>query len=110
VAGKRRIAGKNASPACTVNTQIVRKTVCYIEVFLPASQFSGIQQKLFIEERMKNRILGFKALLLLGGVLSLCSASFIVGRRSVETNKPVAHVTHEMNELDRLQLETAKQR
>jgi hypothetical protein len=60
---------------------------------------------------MKNRVSGFNAFLLLGGVLSLCCMSFIVGRHSVEAAvRPAAHATHEMNELDRLQLETAKQR
>ena len=59
---------------------------------------------------MKNRVSGFRAILVLGGVLSLCCMSFIVGRHSVDMNKPVAHATHEMNELDRLQQETANQR
>jgi len=56
---------------------------------------------------MKNRTLGVGALLL---VALLCSVSFVAGRRSAEFGKPVAHAAHEMNELDRLEMETAKHR
>ena len=56
---------------------------------------------------MKNRTLGLCGLLL---VALLCSVSFVAGRRSAEFGKPVAHAAHEMNELDRLEMETAKHR
>ena len=59
---------------------------------------------------MKNRASYLKTFLLLGGVLYLCGLSFVVGRSSAQVAKPAVHVTHEMNELDRLQQETAHQR
>jgi hypothetical protein len=58
---------------------------------------------------MKNRVSGYKAILLLGGVLSLCCMSFVGGRHSAAAVMPASHATHQMNELDRLQLETAHQ-
>ena len=51
---------------------------------------------------------GRSLLLLVSGILCLCSLSFVLGRRSVEMGSRAVHVAHEMNELDRLQLETAK--
>jgi len=59
---------------------------------------------------MKNRVSHLKTFLLLGGVLYLCGLSFVIGRSSAEVRKPAVRVTHEMNELDRLQQETAHQR
>lgn len=59
---------------------------------------------------MKNRASHLKTFLLLGGVLYLCGLSFVIGRSSAETRKTTVHVTHEMNELDRLQQETAHRR
>ncbi|QNI30423.1 hypothetical protein H7849_14765 [Alloacidobacterium dinghuense] len=59
---------------------------------------------------MKNRSSRLRTFLLLGGVLYLCGLSFIVGRSSAEIGKPTVHMTHQMNELDRLQQETAKQK
>ena len=55
---------------------------------------------------MKNGISALKAFLLLGGVISLCGMSFEVGRHSAEANKPALRATHDMNELDRLEMET----
>jgi len=52
----------------------------------------------------------FKAVLLLVGLSCLCCVFFVLGRYSVDLGKPNAHATHEMNELDRLQQETATQR
>jgi hypothetical protein len=48
------------------------------------------------------------SLLRLAGILCLCCVSFILGRRSIEIERRTVRVAHEMNELDRLQLETAK--
>ena len=59
---------------------------------------------------MKDRIAPLKAFLLLGGVLYLCGLSFVIGRSSAGIGKPAVHATYEMNELDRLQQETAHQR
>jgi hypothetical protein len=56
---------------------------------------------------MKNRTLGVGALLL---VVLLCFVSFVAGQRSTDFGRPVAHAVHEMNELDRLEMETAKRR
>jgi len=56
---------------------------------------------------MKNRTLGVGALLL---AVALCCVSYVAGRRSAEFGKPMAHAAHEMNELDRLEMETAKHR
>jgi len=41
--------------------------------------------------------------------LFLCCVSFVMGRSSTEIRKPTAHAAQQMNELDRLQLETATQ-
>lgn len=59
---------------------------------------------------MKKRISALKAFLLLGGVISLCGMSFEVGRHSAEANKPALRANHEMNELDRLEMETTQQK
>lgn len=56
---------------------------------------------------MKNRTFGVGALLV---VVLLCFVSFVAGRRSAYFGRPVAHAAHEMNELDRLEMETAKRR
>lgn len=48
------------------------------------------------------------SVLLLAGILCLCCVSFVLGRRSAWTGGRVVYATHEMNELDRLQSETAK--
>jgi hypothetical protein len=40
-------------------------------------------------------------------VLFLCCVSFVVGRSSTEIGKPAVRASRQMNELDRLQLETA---
>ena len=41
-------------------------------------------------------------------VLFLCCVSFVMGRSSTEIGKPAVRSSQPMNELDRLQLETAK--
>ena len=43
-------------------------------------------------------------------VLSLCCVSYVMGRSSTEIGKPRVQAAKQMNELDRLQLETAHQR
>ena len=43
-------------------------------------------------------------------VLFLCCVSFVMGRSSTEIGKPAVHAAQQMNELDRLQLETAPHR
>ena len=59
---------------------------------------------------MKNRISRIEIFLLLAGILCLCSVSFVAGRNSWRMGAHVAQSRHEMNELDRLQQETASQR
>jgi hypothetical protein len=59
---------------------------------------------------MMSRFSRLQTFLVLGGVLCLCCLFFAVGRRSGESRRPVWHATHEMNELDRLQQQTASQR
>ncbi|MBV8630579.1 MAG: hypothetical protein JOZ83_06610 [Silvibacterium sp.] len=51
-----------------------------------------------------------KAFLLLGGVVSLCGMSFEVGRVSAEVKRPALHAIEQMNELDRLEMETKAQK
>ena len=43
-------------------------------------------------------------------VLVLCGVSFVVGHSATGIGKPTAHATKQMNELDRLQLETASKK
>ncbi len=57
---------------------------------------------------MKIRVFSKIGTLLL--VLFLCSVSFVVGRRSMKAGKSTVRLQHQMNELDRLQLETAAQK
>jgi hypothetical protein len=54
---------------------------------------------------MRNRTFGVGALLL---VVLLCFVSYVAGRRSADFGRPVVRAAHEMNELDRLEMETAK--
>ena len=61
-------------------------------------------------EKMKNRISRIEIFLLLAGILCLCSVSFVAGRNSWRMGMHVAQSRHGMNELDRLQQETASQR
>ena len=58
---------------------------------------------------MKRGISRFEVFLLLGGVLCLCCASFAMGRTTMH-KWPAAHAVDHMNELDRLQMETASKR
>jgi hypothetical protein len=51
-----------------------------------------------------NSISKVEALLL---VLFLCCVSFVVGRSSTDFRKPTVRASQQMNELDRLELETA---
>ena len=51
-----------------------------------------------------NSISKVEALLL---VLFLCCVSFVVGRSSTDFGKPTVRVSQQMNELDRLERETA---
>ena len=51
-----------------------------------------------------NSISKVEALLL---ALFLCCVSFVVGRSSMDVGKPTVRASQQMNELDRLELETA---
>jgi hypothetical protein len=54
-----------------------------------------------------GRISKIEAFLL---ALFLCCVSFVMGRSSMEIGKPTVRAAQQMNELDRLQLETATQK
>jgi hypothetical protein len=74
---------------------------------LSARSPSSLTYNRFREGNMKNRIAGVGALLL---VFFLCGVSFVMGRQSVGSRKVVSHAVREMNELDRLQMETSGQK